>query len=313
MWSRRVSPHGLTRIASVSVAALIVVVVTGAVVRLTASGLGCDNWPRCGDTPFPEKGFHAFVEFGNRVVALTAIAIALLTWLAARRVDGLPRRVTVTSGLVALGTVAQIPLGGITVILDLHPLAVMSHFFLALAMLGLAVFVALEARSFERGRPAASVPRLLGWLSLGLLPLGIVLLVTGTFVTAAGPHSGGADIRRLGNLEDAVYVHVRVSAAFGIAFLLLLVALARYRGTARAEFQLASGAFALLLVQMGVGEYQWRHQLPWQIVLVHVALAALVWSALVALTVRTVWASGLTRRSVSIGMRRPAGKARSAT
>ena len=65
-----------------------VVVTSGAVVRLTASGLGCDNWPRCGDTPFPEKGGHAAIEFGNRMVALVGIVLALITWLAARRVRG---------------------------------------------------------------------------------------------------------------------------------------------------------------------------------------------------------------------------------
>ena len=293
----RISPLGFRRIATISVGALLIVVVTGAVVRLTASGLGCDNWPRCGDTPFPEKGFHAFVEFGNRMVALVAIVIAILTWIASRRVEGLPRWVSWTAGAVALGTIAQIPLGGVTVILDLHPLAVMSHFFLALLTLGLAVLVAIEARSYETGRPRSTVPRPLGWLSLAMLPVGIALLVTGTFVTAAGPHSGGADIRRLGNLEDAVYIHVRASAIFGIGFLLLVITLVRFRRSARPELQLACGALVLLLVQMGIGEYQWRHQLPWQVVLVHVALAATVWAALVALTVRVVWAAGLTRRT----------------
>ena len=93
----------------------------------------------------------------------------------------------------------------------------MSHFFLAMAMLGLAVVVALEARALASGQAGiVGSVRALGWLGLGLLPLGIALLVTGAFVTAAGPSSGGADIRRLGNLEDALYVHVRISACLGI-------------------------------------------------------------------------------------------------
>ena len=77
-------------IAVASVAALGLVITSGAFVRLTGSGLGCDNWPRCGDTPFPAKDFHAMVEFGNRVVAVVGILAALVTWLASRRVDGLP-------------------------------------------------------------------------------------------------------------------------------------------------------------------------------------------------------------------------------
>jgi cytochrome c oxidase assembly protein subunit 15 len=295
LWRRRVSSRGFNRIAWISVGGLMMVVATGAIVRLTASGLGCDNWPRCGDKPFPEQGFHAFVEFGNRVVALVAIVITIVTWLASRRVDGLPRWVSWVAGIVAIGLIAQIPLGGLTVILELHPLAVMSHFFLALAMIGLSVVVALEAQAFVSGKPDSSVPRALGWVGLGLLPLGIALLVTGAFVTAAGPHSGGSDIRRLGNLEDALYVHVRLSAAFGIGFLVLFAGLVLHRRTARTELLLASGALVLLLVQMGIGEYQWRNQLPWGIVVVHVTLAAVIWGALVAIAVRLVWAAGLTR------------------
>jgi cytochrome c oxidase assembly protein subunit 15 len=291
----KVTPGGFRRIAVVALAGLFVVVVTGAVVRLTASGLGCDNWPRCGDTPFPERDFHAAVEFGNRVVALIAIVLSVVAAVAARRVEGLPRWVARLALLVALGTIAQIPLGGVTVILDLHPLAVMSHFLLALAMLACSVLVALQARAFEAGRGASAVPRPLAWLSLGLLPVGLAVVVTGAFVTAAGPHSGGSDIRRLGNLEDAIYVHVRATAVFGVGFLLLLAALVRLRSRARGELVLAAGALALLLVQMGIGEYQWRNQLPWGIVLLHVGLGAGVWATLVALAVRLVWAAGLTR------------------
>ena len=82
---RDVSASRFLRIAVASAFSLYVVVTTGAVVRLTASGLGCDHWPRCGSTPFPEKGGHAFIEFGNRVISLGAIVVTLLAWLAARR------------------------------------------------------------------------------------------------------------------------------------------------------------------------------------------------------------------------------------
>jgi len=293
----KVSPAGFRRIAFGALGGLFVVVVTGAVVRLTASGLGCDNWPRCGDTPFPEKDFHAAVEFSNRVVALVAIALAAAAAVGARRVEGLPRRVSRLAVLVAAGTVAQIPLGGLTVILELHPLAVMSHFLLALGMLACAVLVALEARAFEAGRGASWAPRPLAWLSVGLLPVGLAVVVTGAFVTAAGPHSGGADIARLGSLDDAIYVHVRATAAFGIGFLVLLLVLVRLRGRARSELLAAVAVLVLLLVQMGVGEYQWRNQLPWGIVLLHVGLGAAVWGSLVTLAVRLVWASAPSRAS----------------
>ena len=278
---RTVSPAAFRRFAFVALASLFVVVVTGAVVRLTASGLGCENWPRCGDTPFPEKEFHALVEFGNRVVALFAMGCTTLAALAARRVEGLPRWLAWASAVVAAAIVAQVPLGGLTVILELHPVAVMAHFLLALAAVALAVVVALGADEFARGRRRAGVSPWVGRLALGLVPVALVLVVTGALVTAAGPHSGGADIERLGNIVDAVYIHVRATAVFGVGFL-VLVALV-FRSGAPLESVIAGVVLALLVLQMVVGEVQWRNQLPWWLVLVHVALAVSVWAGVVAL------------------------------
>ena len=80
-----VSAERFAQIATASLVALGLVVASGAFVRLTGSGLGCDNWPRCGDTPFPAADFHALVEFGNRIVALTGLLFSLAAWLASRR------------------------------------------------------------------------------------------------------------------------------------------------------------------------------------------------------------------------------------
>jgi cytochrome c oxidase assembly protein subunit 15 len=285
---RTVSPETFRVLALVALASLFVVVVTGAVVRLTASGLGCDNWPRCGQTPFPEKDFHALVEFGNRVVALVAMGCTILAAVASRRVEGLPRYLRTGSAVVAVAIVAQIPLGGLTVIFDLNPVLVMSHFFLALAAVGLAVVVALGADRFVRGAPATALPWWLGWLALGLVPVNLAVVVTGALSSAAGPHSGGSDIKRIGILQDAVYVHVRATAVFGVGFLLLLCALWLTRAAARAELLLGAGVLGLLLTQMAVGEIQWRNALPWWLVLIHVGLATAVWSGVVALAAR-IW------------------------
>ena len=88
---RALSPAGFLKLSLASFAALLLVVTSGAFVRLTGSGLGCENWPQCGDKPYPEQGFHAFVEFGNRMVALVGLVLTLATWLGARRVPGLSR------------------------------------------------------------------------------------------------------------------------------------------------------------------------------------------------------------------------------
>ncbi len=286
---RDVSASRFLRIAVASALSLYVVVTTGAVVRLTASGLGCDHWPRCGSTPFPEKGGHAFIEFGNRVISLGAIVVTLLVWLAARRVRGLSAGVRRAALLVFLGTVAQIPLGGITVIFKLHPLLVMSHFLLALVALGGAVTVAFEAWSLRVGRASAIGPRWWRWLALVGVPACLVLVVSGAIVSASGPHSGGTNIRRLGvGIVDAVYVHVRIVAVFGIGFLLIGGWLVRHRKQAPGVVAIAVALFAVLVVQGVLGEVQYRTHLPWGLVLIHVSLGAAIWALTVAL-VYAIW------------------------
>lgn len=286
---REVGAARFLRLALLSLAALYLVVTTGAVVRLTASGLGCDNWPRCGDTPFPEKGGHALIEFSNRLIALAAIVCTLVAWLAARRVPGLPRWARRTALAIFLGAVAQIPLGGLTVIFDLHPLLVMAHFLLALVVLGAAVVLALEAWGHASGRAAAPLASARWrWVAVALAGACLTLAVTGAVTTASGPHAGGEDVRRLGVLLDAVYVHVRATAVFGVSFLALLWLAWRLRRRSPRLLRAAGGLLALLAAQMIVGEVQYRTHLPWWLVLVHVGLAAAVWAGTVGL-VFLVW------------------------
>ena len=280
---RTVSPRRFVQVATVTVFTLWVVVTSGAIVRLTASGLGCDNWPQCGDKPYPEKGGHAAIEFGNRVVALVGIALTLVTWLVARRVDGLPRWVRNVALITALGIIAQIPLGGITVLLDLHPVAVMSHFLLALVVVAGSVVVAIEGWSHLRGLASPAGP---SWLRAAA-GIGVVacaaLVVTGTVATASGPHSGGQDIPRLGlSVSDTVYVHVRATAVFGIGLLVVGFFLWRQRSEFPGIARGGALLLGVLLLQMAVGEIQYRNALPWWLVVIHVSLAATIWVMTVA-------------------------------
>ena len=280
-----VSSRRFLQIAFGTVAALGLVVASGAFVRLTGSGLGCDNWPRCGSTPFPAKDFHAMVEFGNRVIAVCGILASLATWHASRRVAGLPRWVRRTALAAFLGTVAQIPLGGVTVILDLHPLAVMSHFLLALVVVALSVMVAFEAWSHASGLGAPVAPRWLRLVAVVGVAACAVMVVTGAIATASGPHPGAdQDVHRLGlGIRDTVYVHVRATAVFGIGLLLVGWQLVRARRTAPGVVRLAIVLLGVLLAQMLVGEIQYRNALPWGLVLVHVTLAAAIWALTVAI------------------------------
>lgn len=283
-----VSPRTFRRIALAALALLYLVVATGAVVRLTGSGLGCDNWPRCGPAPFPteEVGSHQVIEFGNRVIAFCGVVGTLVLWLAARRTPGLPRPVRRVAGFAFLGTFLQIPLGGVTVLSGLNPLVVMQHFLLALVVLGLGVVVASEARALEVGLAPRLVPRWAARLGVVLLVACAGLVVTGAFATAAGPHPGDSSgVSRVFTIPGTVYVHVRATAAFGIAFLVLLAVLVRGGPPTRRLLGAALGLLAVLAAQMAVGEVQYRNGLPWWLVLVHVALAAALWAWTAALVV----------------------------
>ena len=284
--ARTVSARTFLRIATASSVALFLVITSGAFVRLTGSGLGCENWPSCGDKPYPEQGFHAFIEFGNRMVALAGIVLTLVTVLASRRTDGLSRWGRWTALGAFLVAVAQIPMGGITIALDLHPLAVMTHFLLGLAAFGLALIATLEGWSLRDGRAAAAGPRWLRVLVTGAgLPACVALIVTGAVATASGPHPGSSDeVERLGlGIVDTVYVHVRVAAAFGIGVLVVGWLLWRMRETYPGLVRIWGGLLIVLIAQAILGEVQYRNALPWGLVLVHVALAASIWAFSLAL------------------------------
>jgi len=259
------SDSAFRRLAVANAAMLVLIVATGATVRLTGSGLGCEHWPGCQPHHFEPRSFHSYIEFGNRVIAFLTIVVTLLTWILARR----RRRLAFAT---FFGTLLQAPLGALTVHFHLNPWLVISHFLLSVVVLTCGVVLALEA--FDRNPSAlpAWVPR------LGLLvgAAAAVLVFSGTFATAAGPHPGSTVVRRLWSFQPAVYWHVRATAVFGVSFALLLVWLVRHRAP---QVRNALVLLGLLAVQMTIGEVQYRTHLPWWLVLGHVTVAATVWAA----------------------------------
>lgn len=267
--------------------ALWLIVGTGAAVRLTDSGLGCRHWPGCEEGhPLPAKNAHAFVEFGNRLVGGVTIAVTLLTWLAVRRSNSLPRWAPRLALAIFLGTLAQAPIGLIAVASDLRWPIVMVHLLLSIVLLAGATVLALEVRRGVVGGVDPLVPLELRRLGLAFVAAGFLLIVSGSLATAAGPHSGGGPaekIDRFGRLEPVVYAHGAVVGLFLLTFLFSLGYLAAQRGRSPRLFVFGALVFTLLLLQMGVGELQWRTHLPWGLVLAHVFLAATVWVGTVAL------------------------------
>jgi cytochrome c oxidase assembly protein subunit 15 len=261
--SYSLSPAGIRRLAIANAAALVMIVATGATVRLTGSGLGCEHWPGCQPHHFEPRSFHSYIEFGNRMFSAVTIVVTLATWYFLRRRLAL---------VVFAGTLAQAPLGALTVHFHLNPYFVLSHFLLSITVLTLAVILAVETRE----RTATQLPPWVPRLGLLVALAALVLIVSGTLATAAGPHPGSTVVRRLWSFQPAVYWHVRATAVFGISFGMLLVWLIRARAPqVRGAFVL----LALLAVQMTIGEVQYRTHLPWWLVLVHVTAAATVWVA----------------------------------
>lgn len=284
------SPARFLQLTLVSLGALWLIVVTGAAVRLTNSGLGCRHWPGCEKGhPLPAKDYHAFIEFGNRMLGGVVIVLVLLTALAAFFVPGLGRGRRLAVAIFA-GTLAQAPLGYLAVHSDLHWPVVAAHLLLSMALLAGAVVLALETLALRSGRAEPFAPRELRQGALAVTAAAGVLLVTGTLATAGGPHSGGGteEIDRLWRLQPLLYVHAATVGVFALGLVFVLGYLASGRQRWPRLFGLALGVFVLLLAQMGLGELQYRTHLPWGLVLVHVGLAAAVWALLVAF-VTVLW------------------------
>ena len=281
------TPNAFRAAARVSVGALVVIVATGATVRLTGSGLGCHHWPGCQPNEFlPARGYHSDVEFSNRVVASLTVLATLVLGVASLLTRGLTRSVKTRAWLVFAGTLAQAPLGAITVYYDLNPYLVITHLLLSLVVLGLGVAVAAAGDA----PPLPDRARLAGAL---LLAATAFLVVTGTLATASGRFpgsSGDKHVRRIGAFDPAVALHVKAVATFGACFLLLAawawLHRARYPWLVRG----CAGLLVILAAQMAIGETQYRRygSIPWAVVLLHVAVAASLFAWAVGLVTR-VW------------------------
>jgi cytochrome c oxidase assembly protein subunit 15 len=271
------------RLAWWTVGWLILIIATGATVRVTGSGLGCHHWPGCAAGEFlPAQGYHSDVEFGNRVVASLTVFTTLVFALGAT----LARRRVVLAWLVFAGTLAQAPLGAITIHFGLNPYLVISHLLLSLVVLGLGVVVATAG-------DAPPLPERARQASVLLLVATTFLVVTGTLSTASGrfPGSSGAKhVRRIWSFQSAVSLHVKAVALFGLCFLLLAAWAWRRRARYPWLVRACAGLLAILAAQMAIGETQYRlyGSIPWAVVLLHVAVAASLFAWAVGLVTR-VW------------------------
>jgi heme a synthase len=258
-----------------SVLGNIAIVLTGGVVRLTGSGLGCPTWPRCTDesfVPHGALGIHGAIEFGNRMVTFLLAAIAVATFLVALR-SGRSSLVKL-SVVLGLGVPAQAVIGGITVLTDLNPWIVAFHLLVSLAMI--AVAVTFLRRVDEGDGPAVpTVPPAIVHLARLTFVVGWAVLYLGTVVTGSGPHAGdlsaprnGLDPRSVSQLHtDVVFLLLGLTVA-------LVFALRAVSAPRRAQ----RAAVLLLAVELGqglVGFVQYFTDLPILLVAIHLLGAAL--------------------------------------
>ncbi len=281
-----ISPQLYATVALVALAALSLIVLTGAAVRLTGSGLGCPDWPKCYGGTVPPLDTHAVIEYGNRLltgfVGLAVIAASVLAWF--RR----PFRghLAFFGALLPLGVIGQAILGALVVKYHLAPGLVMSHFILSMLLLDASFALAWCARYEPRER-RRSGDRLGVWAVRALIPLGQLTILAGTIATASGPHAGaheGQLVHRFefegtGTLEWVVQRHSAIAAVFGLAAIAVWLLLRRPEGDRRAIGPL-SAVIGLLALQGGVGGLQWALELPPGIVWLHVALATATWLAM---------------------------------
>ena len=284
----RISVRTFRIIAFVSALLLGFIMLTGSAVRLTGSGLGCPDWPTCKEGKIvPEGGGHAAIEFGNRVITglcLLAAAVGVLTALVRRPY----RRDLVRFGLiVSFGLFSTAILGGLTVIFDLQPQFVMSHFILAIACL--AAGAVLFHRAGEPGPSGTILGRdRVSTVDATMRQLGNALMIgtlgvvfVGCILTGSGPHGGDPEVRRFGfSMLDVVRVH---SALVWLTLILVIVMAVRvWRATTAAAIELRRriGILAVVIIaQGGIGYWQWFTQVPALLVQVHILGAIAVWCA----------------------------------
>ncbi|MBM7461039.1 heme A synthase [Rhodococcus coprophilus] len=276
------------------------IAVTGSVVRVTASGLGCPTWPQCFPGSLVPVGvssnvhtLHQVVEFGNRLLTFVVVAVAAAIVLAVTRARR-RREVIVWAWLMPAGTVIQAILGGITVLAGLVWWTVAIHMLASMLMVWLAVILYTKVGEPDDGVMVQVLPQPLRWLTaLSAVALAGVL-VLGTMVTGAGPHAGDKSIEnpvpRL-DLDITMLVHLHAEALVGYLALLVGLTFAVYALHAPAAVKTRlKVVLALVAVQAGIGLVQFWTDVPAVLVVLHVAGAGLCTAATAA-----VWAAGRVR------------------
>jgi len=280
----------MRRIAVAGVISSAGIIVTGAAVRLSKSGLGCPDWPQCTRGSLVaahtrgDPMFHTWIEFGNRLVTvlvtIVAVAVLIAAWRFRPGGPGARGRADLVwlAAVQPAGVVAQIALGGIVVLTNLNPAMVSLHFVVSVAVVAAAV--ALHAKCTEGTAPARSlVRRDLRFLAYGVVAVVAVMLAAGTVVTGTGPLAGAGDVPRYQlPLAGVTQFHSDIGWLLGGLTVPLVAGLYLTRAPARVV-RLGWLLLGLICVQGAVGYTQYFTGLPAGLVWIHVSGSVLIWIA----------------------------------
>ncbi len=299
----------LTPVLVVNLVAQVLIVVTGGVVRLTGSGLGCPTWPQCvpgSYTPVVQQaqGWHKDIEFGNRMLtfAVGAAAVAVVVCVTAWVVrTGAPKRLLAFAAIPVLGVMLQAVVGGITVLTDLAPAAVAAHFLVSMVLVAASTVLLLAlARPAAPASARVEVRAVVGALAV----VAAVVLALGTVVTGSGPHSGdAAKPSRFGfDPRTVAWLHADAVWLF-VGLVLALIVVLRLADAAPRARTWARWLLVVTLLQGAIGYTQYFTGLPGALVAAHMLGASLltltVTGAVVAVT-GTPWHALVAARTTSV-------------
>ncbi len=274
-------PSWLTALFWLNLACQVGIVVTGGLVRLTGSGLGCPEWPRCTTdslvpTKHQEQSWHKYIEFGNRTLTgvLSIVALALLIGLFV----GAPQRkgLRLPTGLVLGGVALQAIVGGITVLTGLNPAIVAAHFLISMLLVAASAWLVWRGR--EGDAPARPVVRDgIQRLGRGIAAFTVVVLLLGTLVTGSGPHSGDADEpARLGlDPRTISWIHADAVMLF-IGLVVAMIVAVKLTAPDTHAPRAWTAVLVVTLAQGLIGYLQYFTGLPWVVVLAHMLGASLL-------------------------------------
>jgi cytochrome c oxidase assembly protein subunit 15 len=256
------------------------IIVTGAIVRLTGSGLGCPTWPDCAPGSLipvagQVEGFHKYIEFGNRTLTFLVLAISIALFVFSLLNE--KRNIIIWSFLPLIGTLLQAVLGGITVLTGLHPATVMAHFLLSIVLVGISVKI---YDYFNNQKTFKALPKIVDNYVTIVTLVGLAVIILGTITTGSGPHSGDEIAARFDlDIRVIAWLHADSVLLF-VGLIVGLLVISRINKESKHIYKITRTLFIICLVQGFIGYVQWFSDLPWILVSFHVIGAVITWIAI---------------------------------